>query len=79
MTNKVWKGGEILKDFKEFRKLLTSDLLDKWSEEIHNDVISKIDKLHVDDPVAWNLAYHHSYSLALTIRTLEMYHKWLNE
>ena len=51
----------------------------QWCEEIHSDVIAKVDTDIKDDPVAWNVAYHHSFNFALTMRALEQYHKWLHE
>ena len=68
-----------MKDFQEFRKTITQEMAAQWCEEIHSDVIAKVDTDIKDDPVAWNVAYHHSFNFALTMRALEQYHKWLHE
>ena len=68
-----------MKDFEEFRAMLTQDVLDKWGEEVHQHILSKVGDPDEKDPVEWFNQYHHSFDLAVSIKLLEMYHKWLQE
>lgn len=68
-----------MKDFNEFRAMLTQDVLNEWSEEVRQHVLSKVGDPDEKDPGEWFNQYYHSFDLAVSIKLLEMYHKWLQE
>lgn len=68
-----------MKDFQEFKKTIDKSVLEKWSAEIHDELIPLVDEKCKDDPYAWNIMYTQSHALRTSMRLLEAYHAWLSE
>lgn len=68
-----------MKEFLEFRKTISEDLLKQWDDEIMSDLIPKLDETYKEDPVSWQTVFSKSYSFQTSIRLLEAYHQWLNK
>lgn len=68
-----------MKDFKEFQKSISQEVLERWSEEVCNELAPKFEAMRESEPEKYFFAYPQSFSLKISMRMLEAYHNWLNQ
>lgn len=68
-----------MKDFQEFKKTITTEMLDKWNTEICSKLDANLEYIRESEPTKYRLSYDRSYSLKMTTKLLEAYHFWLNQ
>lgn len=68
-----------MKDFQEFKKTLTKETLDKWSQIAQCAIEEKLEPIRESDPLTYFNSRPTMYSFHVAMQLLESYHKWLNE
>lgn len=68
-----------MKDFEEFQKSISKEVLDRWSEDVYNELAPKFEAMRENDPDRYFFAYPQSFSFKVSMRMLEAYHNWLNQ
>lgn len=68
-----------MKAFKEFQESISQETLDKWSEDIYDELAPKFEDMRKNDPEKYFFAYPQSFSLKVSMKMLEAYHNWLNQ
>jgi hypothetical protein len=68
-----------MKDFNAFKESITQEILNKWSEEVYDEIAPAFEALRESDPEKYFVAYPQSFALKISMRMLEAYHNWLHQ
>lgn len=79
INGRIWRGGDDMKDFAEFKQSLTEEVFNKIDDDAIDYANEMIDKYFSKEDYGLRLANHpRFYSKYTSLALLEMYHEWLN-